>query len=122
MSANRLVPILVLAAATLLAGHVSAQPEDATAEPPPPLEPEAPPPPPPVESGETLEPDVTITRGEKEVIEEYRIHGKLYMIKVTPAAGPSYYLIDADGDGNLETRSNDLDPGFRIPGWVLFRW
>lgn len=84
--------------------------------------PEAPPPPPKVQSGEALEPDVTIIRRETQTIEEYRVNGQLYMIKVNPDFGPSYYLMDTDGDGNLETRRHELAPGFQIPGWVLFRW
>ena len=44
------------------------------------------------------------------------------MIKVTPKKGLPYFLIDSDGDGNLETRHNDLDPGIAIPSWVLLRW
>ena len=44
------------------------------------------------------------------------------MIKVNPAKGVSYYLVDTDGDGNLETRYNDLQSGMLIPAWVLLRW
>ena len=42
------------------------------------------------------------------------------MIKVNPARGTPYYLVDTDGDGNLETRFNDLrgDCGFR-PGFCF---
>lgn len=67
-------------------------------------------------------PDVTITRRAEDTVAEYRINGRLYMIKVTPKKGLPYFLIDSDGDGNLETRHNDLDPGIAIPGWVLLRW
>lgn len=75
---------------------------------------------PPVE--ETLEPQVTIIQDGAETIEEYRLNGKLYMIKVIPNKGRPYYLVDADGDGQMETRRNDLDPNLLIPSWVLFRW
>ena len=75
-----------------------------------------------VESGEPLEPDVRIIRRERDVIEEYRIHGRLYMIKVTPRGAPSYYLVDSDGDGNLESRFSELAPGILVPAWVIFRW
>jgi hypothetical protein len=34
-------------------------------------------------------------------VEEYRMNGVLYMVKVTPTVGPPYYLIDTTGDGNL---------------------
>jgi hypothetical protein len=84
--------------------------------------PEPPPPPDPVVSGEPLEPDVTIIEGEKETIEEYRINGQLYMIKVIPDVGPSYYLMDSDGDGRLESRMSDLYSDYVIPKWVIFSW
>jgi hypothetical protein len=68
-------------------------------------------------------PEVTIRQqGDQGSIEEYRAGGVLYMIKVNPAKGASYYLVDADGDGNLETRYNDLESGLLIPAWVLLRW
>jgi hypothetical protein len=38
-----------------------------------------------------LEPQVTIVKKETETREEYRIKGKLYMVKVTPAVGKPYY-------------------------------
>lgn len=66
--------------------------------------------------------DVSIEPAEKEVINEFRINGQLYMICINPKKGSTYCLVDADGDGNLETRKNDLTPDFLIPSWVLMRW
>ena len=77
--------------------------------------------PPQVESGEALEPEVTIIETEKEVIQEYRINGRLYMVRITPQAGPPYYLLDIDGDGELDVEENDIS-NISIPQWVLFRW
>lgn len=71
---------------------------------------------------ETLEPEVTIRRRGEDVIEEYRIGGRLYMVKITPQLGPPYYLVDGDGDGNLETRFDDLDTRLMIPSWIIFSW
>jgi hypothetical protein len=65
---------------------------------------------------------VTIEPAKKEVINEFRINGQLYMICINPQKGSTYCLVDADGDGNLETRKNDLTPDFLIPSWVLMRW
>jgi len=84
--------------------------------------PEPPAIPEPVESGEILEPDVRIVRGERRTITEYRVNGVLRAIKVEPDNAPPYYLVDADGDGNLETRTRGLGPDFLIPQWVLFTW
>lgn len=68
-------------------------------------------------------PEVTIRQqGEQGSIEEYRAGGVLYMIKIVPTKGIPYYLVDTDGDGNLETRYNELQDGMLIPAWVLLRW
>lgn len=84
--------------------------------------PEPPDLPDPIESGEAIEPEVTIIQREDGIIEEYRINGRLYMAKITPSAGPSYYLIDRDGDGRYESRMSDIYNEPAVPHWVLFRW
>ncbi len=73
-------------------------------------------------SDDPLQPDVVIKQDKRGLIEEYRINGRVYMIKVTPKKGPPYYLVDSDGDGELESRKNELAPNLLIPSWVLFRW
>lgn len=83
--------------------------------------PEPPDLPPPVQSGEALEPEVRIIRREDATIEEYRINGRLYKVKVTPAVGPPYYLVDRNGDGRM-VRMSELQEGFVVPQWVLFSW
>lgn len=84
--------------------------------------PEPPELPDPLESGQTIEPQVTIIRRDDAVIEEYRLDGRLYMTKITPAAGPAYYLVDRDGDGRMESRMSELYDDFIVPQWVLFNW
>lgn len=74
-----------------------------------------------LQSGEALEPEVTIRKGEEEVIEEYRLGGRLYMVKITPSIGPAYYLIDSDGDGELDVREDEITNS-AVPQWVLFSW
>jgi hypothetical protein len=49
--------------------------------------PEPPPPPPGFEPDPALEPQVTIQRRGSDTIEEFRLNGRLYMIKVTPSHG-----------------------------------
>lgn len=87
---------------------------------------EGPPPPPFIEDRPSdkpiAEPEVRIIQRPDQVVEEYRLNGQLYMIRVIPKKGPPYYLLDADGDGNLETRTEELDPKVMVPGWVIFRW
>ena len=80
--------------------------------------------PPPVPTGTTeeMEPEVTIQQRGEQRIEEYSINGQVYMIKVVPAKGVPYYLIDTDGDGELESRRGELDPKLLVPSWTIFRW
>lgn len=118
--------------ACLLATSVSAYAETpaAAGRPPPPVTvPEPPPIPPqapeaqeegapPEETG--LEPEVTIVPRGTEIHEEYRINGRLYLIKVIPAKGPPYYLIDEEGNGKF--RRSDFEPRIKIPQWVIKRW
>ena len=61
-----------------------------------------------------------IKRG-TDTVEEYRVGGKLYMLKVTPATGASYYLVDEKGDGKM-TRQDSFDSGVRPPMWVIHSW
>lgn len=84
--------------------------------------PEQPDIPPPVQSGETMEPDITVIRREKETVEEYRINNRLYMVKIKPSIGPTYYLLDTDGDGTFDDRRNEQERGMNVPQWVLFSW
>jgi hypothetical protein len=49
--------------------------------------PDPPPPPPGFELDPALEPQVTILKRGTDTVEEYRVGGKVYMLKVTPARG-----------------------------------
>ncbi|WP_353569837.1 DUF2782 domain-containing protein [Candidatus Albibeggiatoa sp. nov. BB20] len=69
-----------------------------------------------------LEPQVTIIRRERDTVEEYRVNGVLKMVKVIPDFGPAYYLVDNDGDGQLETSRFAIDPNAQLPQWILFSW
>jgi len=76
----------------------------------------------PLMDGESIEPDINIIQKKDRTIEEYRVNGKLYMIKVTPNIGLPYFLMDTDGDGSLETKQHELDSGLLIPSWILLEW
>jgi hypothetical protein len=82
--------------------------------------PDLPPPPPGVMAGDD-EPQITIQQRSEGKVEEYRIRGKLYMMKITPKIGKPYYLIDQRGDGNF-IRQGSLDSGLRPPMWVIKQW
>lgn len=79
--------------------------------------PEPPPPPPGVDLGAD-EPAVVIKKRDEDLVEEHRINGKLYMMKVTPKYGPPYYLVDDRGDGTF-SRQESTDSGHRPPRWVI---
>ena len=69
----------------------------------------------------TLEPEVkTFKRGEEKV-EEFRVKGKLYMIRVTPAHGVPYVLVDINGSGKFGAPSQGPADAHNIsvPMWVI---
>lgn len=113
LSARALLAALLLAMALPVAAQTGAKP--------PVLQPvpEPPPPPPGYELDSALEPQVTILKRGTDTVEEYRIGGKLYMVKVTPARGAPYYMIDHKGDGTF-TRQDHFSSDIRPPMWVIY--
>ena len=82
--------------------------------------PEPPPPPPGYELDPALEPQVTIIKRGTDTVEEFRVGGKLYMIKVTPSHGVPYYMIDERGDGKFVRDDTNQGSRIRPPMWVIF--
>mgnify|MGYP000306610121 CR=1 FL=1 len=113
---------LVLLALLVLNGPLAAQQD---LEKPPPIPPESTEdvPIPPKVKGEQIEPTVTIREEENRLIEEYRMNGQVYMVKITPRGGVPYYYIDTDGDGRLELDPNSkgLDQ-VRPVYWKIKEW
>jgi hypothetical protein len=106
-------PLLILAALPLLFGlSALAQQRPADLQPLP----EVPPPPPMVDNAP--EPQVTITKRGQDKVEEFRVNGKLYMMKVTPPNGKPYYLLDNNGDGKW-SRHDGVESGLSVPMWVI---
>lgn len=64
------------------------------------------------------EPSITIRSRNGERIEEYRLRGKLYMIRVTPPKGKPYYLVDEMGRGEFTRQDGPAAPT-AVPQWVL---
>jgi len=63
--------------------------------------------------------DVEIIAGEEKTIFEYRVNGRLLLIKIVPDKGPSYYMLPSDGSAHYE----DLDHSKGLyPSWILFEW
>jgi hypothetical protein len=68
----------------------------------------------------SAEPDVTIRQEGDRTVQEYRVNGFLYAIKIIPKTGKPYFLVRADGsDGNF-VRSDS--PDMLIPSWEIFKW
>lgn len=106
----------LIAALLLSSTALAAEPAAVPAAPEPPPIPER------VKSGEVLEPEVTIIQRKDATVQEYRVNGQLYMVKIIPSHGYPYYLVDTDGDGSLDVRRDDLSSDVAPPKWVLFRW
>ena len=108
--------LIALLCSSLAFAEEQAPPPGLAPAPEPPQIPEA------VQSGETLEPEVTIIERKEETVREYRANGHLYMVKITPSKGAPYYMVDTDGDGTLDTRRTDIKYESSVPQWILFSW
>ena len=62
------------------------------------------------------QPEITIREEKDEYIEEYRMNGNLYMMKVTPKNLPSYFLIKYEANGDW-VREDSY--GISLPMWVI---
>lgn len=113
MSSRR--PLTVLLACALVAGTVPVH----AADPPRMPLPAVPPPPPemaPLDAA--IEPQVTIRTEGSDTVEEFRLQGRVYMMKVTPRHGTPYYLVDERGEGQF-VRRDVLDGRLLVPLWVI---
>ncbi|HPT50579.1 MAG TPA: DUF2782 domain-containing protein [Accumulibacter sp.] len=100
---------LLVSGAVFAQGRADLQPLPAVPPPPPEMAP----------FDAALEPEVTIRKREGETVEEHRVNGKLYMIKVTPEHGVPYVLIDRTGDGVFTTMETPGAPALSVPMWVI---
>lgn len=64
------------------------------------------------------EPQITIRNKGRERVEEFRLNGKLYMIRVVPPKGKPYYLVDQTGRGQFIRHDGPVAPE-AVPQWVL---
>jgi hypothetical protein len=116
---RRTAAMLVSALAFSLAA--AAQSTERPKPPTVPLE-DLPPPPPMITTQPEPEPQVTQRNDADQSVQEYRLKGKLYMMRVTPKNGPPYVLMDLKGDGTFTRQENALDNGVRVPQWVLMEF
>ncbi len=114
MPANLTKMITSAALLALLAAPL-AQAEDKPAEvPAPPDIPEG------FDEQDSFEADVVIRKGKDRVIEEYRVNGELYMVRITPKVGKPYYIRYPDGPKGRVIRKELED--INTPFWKLFEW
>ena len=71
------------------------------------------------EDAPSAEPDVTIRQEGDKTIQEYRVNGFLYAIKVVPKVGKPYFLVRSDGADHW-MRSDK--PDMLIPSWEIYSW
>ncbi len=120
---RRFAGVLAGMAVTVLFSVSSWAQEDLERPPPIPPEGSTDVPIPPKVQDEQIEPTVTIRQEEDRMIEEYRLNGQVYMVKVTPEGGVPYYYVDTDGDGKLEL---DVDQSAMNPvqpvHWKIKEW
>lgn len=112
---RKLLPLLSLAAVLLFYGaHTAAQT-------PPKLEPlpeTSLPPQIPIDP--KLEPEVVIKQRGADRVEEFRVNGKLYMVRVTPPGGTPYVLLDHAGNGSFAPAHGPTDAiNISVPMWVI---
>ena len=119
MRALSVIVLSLLSATALAQSPARARPPGLT-----PLE--APPPPPIVEQDRSVESqvapraaeEVTVRTEGDQTIQEFRMNGKVFMVRVTPRHGRPYVMIDHNGDGSFQ-RQGTLDSGVRVPQWVV---
>ena len=70
------------------------------------------------QESQEIKADVTIKRSKDKVIEEYRINGRLYMVRVIPAKGKPYYIKFPDNGHAVTGELTDI----QTPYWKLFEW
>lgn len=118
--------LLITLLSSVMSGAYAADPQKAGT---------LPPPPPPVNHGvppatsapaakpdesAIPEPEIIITTKGQDRYEEYRIGGRVYMIKVTPKVGKPYYLVDNTGRG--EFIRSEFAPKVSPPMWIIKRF
>lgn len=101
--------LALLPASLLAAAAEPAKPVDVP--PPPPIPASVP------DDDKRIQPVVTVIEKEDATVSEYRLAGKLYMVKVKPRSGPEYYLVDDVGDGKLVRQDNHTQ--LRPPMWII---
>lgn len=57
------------------------------------------------------------TESNGDVVSEYRVQGQLRMVKVVPVRGPTYYLVDSNGDGKVDPKDGGPATYYKLFSW-----
>jgi len=85
---------------------------------PPPPRPSAAPP----TSSSSNEPQVTIRQENGNRVEEFRMRGRLYAVRITPPVGRPYIMVDRTGKGTMSRMDDVTGGGISPPQWTLFEF
>lgn len=78
---------------------------------------------PPKVEGEEPDADVNIRRRGNKTIEEYSLNGRVYLVKIIPDNGITYFYVDTDGDGRLESKiGEDVMEPVKPANYKLIEW
>jgi hypothetical protein len=69
-----------------------------------------------------IAPQVRVRDYENRTVEEFSVNNNVYMVRITPAAGAPYYLVDTDGSGDMEWNRGQPDRDIQVPQWALMSW
>lgn len=69
-----------------------------------------------------LEPTVTVREQPGATVQEYQVNHRTYQVKVTPAVGAPYYLVDEDGSGDMAWHRGETHNASNVPQWALLSW
>jgi len=64
--------------------------------------------------------EATRVESNGDTVTEYRVGGAVAMVRIVPKNGPTYYLVDSDGDGRLDRTphgTTDTPVYFKLYGW-----
>jgi Protein of unknown function (DUF2782) len=109
---RRILAVALLAFAVPLAAQQPAKP--------PKLEPLPQIPPPPPGAGEQPEEEPVRIQSKEDQVEEKLVDGR-HVVRVKTPEGLEYWLVEDLGDGP-GLKSESLDPGVRVPLWVIKRF
>jgi starvation-inducible outer membrane lipoprotein len=57
------------------------------------------------------------TESNGDTVSEYRVAGQLRVVKVVPVRGPTYYLIDRNGDGRVDPKDGGPATYYKLFSW-----